>query len=162
MASTFKNHLKFSHLNVFLHNKIIACAVSSCVESKFVFPLSSGLKVSSVTCTVLAQFLILKKIFEKIFLYFTKTFLKFLIFWNGTLSDLLPQLFTLFEKFPTLPKKQKNPFWKNFLYFPYKKFSYISRWNFSVCTLPRKKKFTPKKFREFSPYFKTTADQAIR
>ena len=123
MASTFKNHLKFSHLNVFLHNKIIACAVSSCVESKFVFPLSSGLKVSSVTCTALAQFLIKKKIFEKIFLYFTKTFLKFLIFWNGTLSDLLPQLFALFEKFPTLPKKQKNPFWKNFLYFEMELFS---------------------------------------
>ena len=139
MASTFKKHLKFNHLNVFLHNKIIVCAVSSCVESKNVFPLSSGLKVSSVICTALAQFLILKKIFEKNFLYFTKTFLKFLIFWNGTLSDLLPQLFALFEKFPTLPKKQKNPFWKNFLYFPYKKFSYILRWNFSVCTLPRKK-----------------------
>ena len=57
------------------------------------------------------------------------------------------------KNFPHFPKSKRTHF---------EKISYISRWNFSVCTLPRKKKFTPKKFREFSPYFKTTADQAIR
>ena len=139
MASTFKKHLKFNHLNVFLHNKIIVCAVSSCVESKNVFPLSSGLKVSSVICTALAQFLILEKIFEKNFLYFTKTFLKFLIFWNGTLSDLLPQLFALFEKFPTLPRSKKTHFEKISYISPTKNFLIFWDGTFQYALCPEKK-----------------------